>query len=573
MSEPFRRSLSDAAFEHALRLREVMRDWTKRSGNSVELRRADAVMFYRNGSRVHVVNPSASTSPEQLAEELRVEASNSSKGELFAQAQLVSGDSGFVVLDQQVAVPSAALADTSLVLHRVDLLLLEVSAGALWLAELKLATGDDLHEAVPQLELTSQLPGALKDPSGFVGEYRRVLAQKQKLGLLAPTLSITTDAVATALIIVGDRNQADARIVCWPSSPPEGLWCAFAHKQLPSRSSYSSLSTTLAEARSNPRRSGFAPRRSRHTEFAAAEDLRTGHLPPNAEVEAYFTQHSVAEHSHRSHPRSSQRLCTEVFGPARRSESGALGALSLAFREVADRAGLSSLEFTALDFEAPHFNCRATGCRMTLDVSQALGEGSKHTSLDVLLTGRAHRDGRAVSVCVGVEFKYTEPEFGACGGFVSSANESPSTCLAHPGGKDRACRLLEIRRTYLTPEVRRAWFRRDPLGSAGICELLGPQNQLFRSHFTTEAMAEKLEADESLFVVVWHEGNRALFEPEPSIPGIPAFTVGPAERYRQSLVPERAKRFGLVGLSQVIGAYRQLAQPPWLAPLTARYGL
>jgi hypothetical protein len=178
---------------------------------------------------------------------------------------------------------------------------------------------------------------------------------------------------------------------------------------------------------------------------------------------------------------------------------------------------------------------------------------------------------------VGVEFKYTEPEFGCCGGFASrGASEAERWACVHDvdARKDGCYLLSKERRRYLEPVERQQHFRIDPLATGEPCLLLGPANQLFRSHVMTRALARAMDYDGYGFLALYDGRNEVLFQPERRLPGLPQFRESAYERYCASLEPAVAQTIGrasiqelcqslLLGLGHV---------PAWARELDRRYG-
>jgi hypothetical protein len=189
------------------------------------------------------------------------------------------------------------------------------------------------------------------------------------------------------------------------------------------------------------------------------------------------------------------------------------------------------------------------------------------TRLDVLVEAEAPT---GEAVWVGVEFKYTEPEFGACGGFASPrySEVGRRACVEDSDDRAKHCHLLHVsRRSYLRD---RSLFTTDPLSASGPCPLVGSLNQLYRSHSVVRAWAKGAP---SLLAVVRHEHNPVLVEPERGLPGHAAPTLGPIERYRALLRPDAARTVGELTVAEVLTAYHaaDLGDTPWLRALVERY--
>ncbi len=116
----FARHLSDQSLAALQPHRTVLGAWSQRPRAAVHLRRGEALSFYLHGQRALQLRiPDGVPTPDALAAELdsqaaRILANPSPTSELSLQAGLVSalrGSADFVVVDEQIQVPSAALAD------------------------------------------------------------------------------------------------------------------------------------------------------------------------------------------------------------------------------------------------------------------------------------------------------------------------------------------------------------------------------------------------------------------------------------------------------------------------------
>lgn len=566
-SDRFRRHLSVRALSAAGTLSPLLVAWTREEGALVELRPRDTVSVYHRGRRalhlaglgspgttLAVADGEAAPLPlldaALLADAWRQACAAIDGGRRVPEREdvarlLSSGLTDLFVVDQEVQVPVAALDHVSAAGLRPDALLLD-TAGTLWLVEAKRADGADLHAVLPQLVATDGLPDALAGGrSVFIEHYREVLAQKAVLGLVPERLlSTSIRAIRTALVVIGRRGRALARIAAW-EAPPDGIWAAVVDEELGS-ADFTPLRALADEALRGVREGAVvpvAPRPSRWNEFTASEDERLAGQPPSPPLPdaltAYLAAHDAPAHSHAGHPRSSQRACLDAFAPAFIGGAGADALMVIvapAFRDL----GVVPVRLDAVDFEVPHQGlCRERGCAVAHDMRSLAGESDPRftTRLDVALAVKAERAGQTVRVLVGVEFKYTEPEFGCCGGFESEGNpdEGRRACLETGERADRCYLLRRKRRRYLAD---RSMFQADPLSTPGPCLLLGPANQLYRSHFVVRELARAWGFDDHLFIVVADERNTSLRDPEPAIPGHARPTTPPFDRYRDALRPE-----------------------------------
>ena len=609
----FHRHLSDRARRALAPHLPLVAAWLDRPGAAFHLRRGDCAAFMWWGQRAvaleglagrataHPFGADAVPLDASLPQVLHAAADrvdehlrrtrSSSAGELALQAGLVSAlhrsDADFLVLDEQVQVPRAALADPSLAGLRVDLALVERATGDLWLVEVKPADAADLDGPVlQQLDRTRGLPGALHGGAlVFVQALAQVLAQKAELGLLAAAPPTPSGAVRSASLSIGDPAQAAGRVACWTDGELRGLE-GLLHGHVaadcaPTRDAFRPLLAARDAALAGPR-VAHAPRRSRWNTFTAQQDhaqavwRRRAPSEPQlgpfqAQIEGYIAQHGVRAHAHLDHPRSSQAACLQLFAPARWGD--AQGALA-AVLDGATPEGLRIEGLDAVDFEAPHVDCDPADCAVAADMAALVGEhtGRVVTGLDALVRARGRRDGRPVRVLIAVEFKYSEVEFGCCGGFVSRAFDEAGrrACVDRPAARRVHCHLLvKHRRGYLQDT---SMFVADPLEAPGPCLLLGPVNQPYRSHFTARALAASLGFEEVVYAVVADARNPALNQPARPLPGHRS-QGAPLDAYRAALRPELAG--GVIELSaqDLVAAYRAAAPTePWLEALVDRYG-
>jgi hypothetical protein len=602
----FARHLSSDSMATLQPLRATFADWLTLPRATVHLRRGEAVALYLRGQRAMSLEglggaPSAvpfkgaalksldGLDAELASARKRIEeeaAERSTSLELDLQAGLgaaMRGDGEFVLLDEQVQVPAVALIDPAGPRTRVDLACVERSTGDVWLVEVKPARSADLASSVlEQLVRTLALPERLTGrTSAFLSTYRKVLAQRFKLGLCSGSPVTLSGRVKAVLVTIGRVEDARGRIACWPSLP-EGLddvvHAHLAPDEPLSLAACRSLEQTFDDALTQPR-NAFAPRRPRWNKFTAEEDKAqaawsTSHPqrhqlgPFHAELTAYMNDHHVRPHGHLNHPRSSQAACMQLFAPALQGEPGARQALA-AVLDAAAGDGLKILEVEALDFEAPHPSCAPSDCGAHADMLALVGESGKVvTGLDVFLRARGERDGAEVVVWVAVEFKYTEVEFGCCGGFVSRGFDEAGKAACLDGSLDRRgqCYLLQRHgRAYLKDTD---MFDESPLDSAEPCLLLGPVNQLYRGHFLAKAWADE-HGGEALYVVVADGRNKNLHQgPLPLAGG----GHGPAvDAYKAALRPDLRDAVFEIHAQAVVAGYRGGCSGGWLDALSDRY--
>ena len=614
----FRRHLSNGPAIQALALfRSHISAWLRRPRATFNLRTNDGAAFYYRGQRALAFErlgttrakatrfrqgsgpmPSRADTPSLL--ECAVEAIDRHLGsrspELDLQAGVVAAlavpGSDFLPLDEQIAVPSGALNDETYRGKRVDLLIVERATGDLWLVEVKPAEADDLDGPVlTQLRLAAGLPGALSaGTTAFVDEYRRILSQKEAVGATFGLVPPLSGEIRTGCLAIGNGDEARARIACWddpPNAPSGAVVGVVPADEAPVTSDFISLAEGRKTALAGPR-APYAPRRPRWNDFTAEQDEQQAAWrkvaggadqlgPYRAEIDDYLGDHRVKRHGHLGHPRSSQAACLQLFAPLLASgPAEAKQAVASVLTEQLDGSGLRVEAIRECHFEAPHTReCRPKDCRCKADMVTLVGERTQvTTSVDTLLFAEGRRGERDVEILIGIEFKYTEPEFGCCGGFVSDGNDRDGqrACLHQSSKRPDLCYLLtKHRRKYLQDA---SMFARDPLSIPGPCLLLGPVNQLYRSHYTVRALARKLDIPEALFFVVYDGRNPSLFAPARTIPGSSVPPVDPFEEYHRALKPELRGDLGRLTAQGVTAAYRRVLSTPsvWLEALSERYG-
>jgi hypothetical protein len=616
----FQRCLTAESLHRVEGWKSQLQAWQDRAGNCIELRPNETVTFYRHGqsalelqflgSRVKARTFGTRGTTDLQGDDLgtlleaatstisswMAERSSQEPWEIAQQAALIhtlrTPQAELVAIDQQLAIPAADLRAPGFERHRVDLVVLDRTTGDLWLLELKLATSPELDGLfLKQLAKTRALPGAFSGgEAGLSRHYQRLLAQKGQLGLLPEGLPALSGRIQTAGLVLGSDAAAAARIACWDAIP-EGLqdvrMAVCPPGEVPALHTFRPLQDlqkwSLAAARD-----AYAPRHPRHNSFTVEEDqqqahwstraeLSDAHLGPHASaILAQLKAHGVSPHSELDHPRSSQAACLQLFASACWGSDVAKQAWARALTNLIGAPGLELEEVTACEFEVPHGRqCRKLQRSCAVQGgSNLVGERKGGTRLDVWLELKGRRSGKEVRFGVGVEFKYTEPEFGTCGGFLSDGftETGRKACLGEIPGRVEQCYLLHAEgRHYLRD---RSWFEKEPLADGNPCLLLGPVNQLYRAHFLTAAFAQARALGDAHFFLVIHDGrNLELRAPERRLPAQPPFAEGPIERYREALVPSRRSTFGVATTQEILAVLTHHApDEPSLQALRTRYG-
>lgn len=616
----FKRFLNQTAFNKARQFKELFSDWQRNPGSIVHLRPDNCVAFYFMGqkafelgqlgatdefTKIFQCQPVRGLKPADLPAQLRqarkavtddIKKNKKDGLELSRQSllswELLRRNKEFTLLDEQVQIPQEALADKAQERTRVDLLLFERKTQLLALIELKLSESPDLDGPVlDQLKATRALPAALKGGAGtFIQHYQQLFAQKTALGLVTAELA-EIKGLSGGLIILGPAPAANARLACLdPSAIPEAAACALLPAGAPlAEAAFLPLLKQVEAALAGPR-PAYAPRKERWNDFtrladkeqaawAAIKPKQNQAGPFDALLAAYFEKNDLPVHPHIKQPRSSKAACAQVFAPvlakAPLAEAGLLKAIN---DNISPAWGVTLTAITDCHFEVPHSPVPGeTAAFPKADMQALTGEAGKfHTSLDAALAVTGTRDGKAVRALIGIEFKYTEPEFTACGGFTSESftEHGRRACLS--GGRGASCYLRhQEKRAYLKTEELDAMFGSpNPLDRAdGACLLLGPVNQLYRSHYAVLKLQERFKFDEALFLVVYDNRNLSLLTPERPSPGNrPA--LAPMERYKESLAARYKPTFAQLPVQSLVEACTAAVTrkpPTWLTKLKARY--
>jgi len=618
----FKRFLNQTAFNRAKGLEEHFSNWQSTPGSIVHLRPDNCVAFYYLGqkafelgrlgatdeyTRTFQKDPAKGVDPAALQEQLKlarravtehVKKNKKAELELSRQAalawDLLKRNKELTLLDEQVQIPQDALADKTHERTRVDLLVFEQKTGLLALLELKLSEDPDLDGAVAaQLKAARALPGAIKGGEKiFIQHYQQLFAQKAALGLVGSELADIKGISGKGLIILGDISTAYGRLACLDAASLPEAACALTPVAAPLKAAFLPLKEYVAAALAGPR-AAYAPRKERQNAFTRLADSEqkawAGIKPRQAQagafdsaLAAYSKQHNILLHNYAGRPRSSQTACMQAFGPAfAGNESAVAGLLNVLNAEIAPAWGVKADSIEACHFEVPHnFLPEEPGVNAfpKADMQVLAGEPGKfHTSLDCVLAVNGTRDGRGARALVGIEFKYSEAEFSVCGGFVSDGFNEPGrqACL-NGSGRGGLCYLRhQEKRLYLEKDELDILFNQpNPVDRTdGASLLLGPVNQLYRSHFTTLKLKEYFGFDEALFLVVYDARNKALLEPERRSPEIqPA--LGPLERYKESLADRYKPTFAHLPVQSIIAGYAATItkkSPPWLTKIKGRY--
>lgn len=278
------------------------------------------------------------------------------------------------------------------------------------------------------------------------------------------------------------------------------------------------------------------------------------------QLKDYLLSEKIAVHTEIQNMRSSQACCWNFLFPIRQN----LNAAHIALKQVLP--GVSRV--TAIEFEY-------TG---RLDVTAWLGEppggkrGQNRTSADAAIWWVDENDKPHITL---IEWKYTEKEFGTCGGYQSEDNNH----------KDK-CRTLDVQKfnqrsdcylaTWKNARTKRKYW--DHLRESGIdlsmylvssgCPFEGPFYQLMRLHLLGEYIAQEEKRDFSLVVICFKQ-NKELIK----LHGVGATTtVDVISAWKELLCTPQ--KIALSYIDDVAVDFQRAGlDNDWLAYLADRYGV
>jgi hypothetical protein len=620
----FKRFLNQTAFNRAKGLKEHFSNWQSTQGSIVHLRPDNCVAFYFMGqkafelgklgatdeyTRVFQKGPVKGVDAAALQEQLKtarraviddIKKNKKAGLEPARQAalawELLRRNKEFTLLDEQVQIPQDALAGKAQEQTRADLLLFEQKTGLLALIELKLSEDPDLDGAVAaELGAARSLPGAIKGGEKiFIQHYRQLFAQKAELGLVGAALADIKGMSGKGLIILGEAAAAYGRLACLDAAAvPENSGCALLAAAAPLKeAAFLPLKEQIAAALAGPR-AAYAPRQPRANAFtrrADAEQAVWGAIKPKPAqagafdnlLTSYSKKNGLALHTRAEHPRNSQTACAQALAPVfAGNESAVAGLLRVLNDQVAPSWGVKIGNVEECHFEVPHAPLPGDPGLTAFpkaDIKALTGEtGRARTSLDAALIVNGTKAGREVRALIGVEFKYAEAEFAPCAGFAAPDFAEPGrqACL-NGQGRGGLCQLRCQRKlpAFDTENLNAMFAAPNPVDApGGACLLLGPVNQLYRSHFAVLKLKEQFFFEEALFLVLYDERNQSLVAPErPSPENRPA--AGPLQRYKESLADRHKPTFAHLPVQRVIAGYAATITkkaPPWLTKIKSRY--
>ena len=277
----------------------------------------------------------------------------------------------------------------------------------------------------------------------------------------------------------------------------------------------------------------------------------------------YCADEDIAVHSEALNLRSSQVCCFNFMFPLRQDLVLAKKALLPMLPGVEEILGF---EF---EYTGPQ--------EQQKDISRWLGEpasgkrGQNRTSIDVAIFWKDREGRRCLTLA---EWKYTERQYGDCGGFRSTGNTKKEFCqsgMQSPADVRGNCYLTVGRNT------RTYW---DNLGEAGIdidkalagvegCPFRGPFYQLLRQYLLAARLRQTGHFDSVDVVSIGFRGNANLED-------VPAHLVPLGqtviEAWNSILLPP-VPRMRHVYVEDIMNSAGNSGDPDWREYIRGRYGV
>ena len=278
------------------------------------------------------------------------------------------------------------------------------------------------------------------------------------------------------------------------------------------------------------------------------------------QLNEYLQSERIAVHTEIQNMRSSQACCWNFLFPLRQN----LSVASIALKQVLP--GVSHV--AAIEFEY-------TGGP---DVTAWLGEpqggkrGQNRTSADAAIWWVDENDKPQITL---IEWKYTEKEFGTCGGYQSKDNNHKDKCrtLDVQEFNPRSDCYLATRKDNKTmrkywQHIREAGIDLSNFPSPTGCPFKGPFYQLMRLHLLGEYVAQVERRDFSLVVICFKQ-NRELIKLHSADT---ASSVDVLASWRKLLkVPQK---IALSYIGDIYADFRSTRfDEGWLTYLADRYGV
>jgi hypothetical protein len=277
-------------------------------------------------------------------------------------------------------------------------------------------------------------------------------------------------------------------------------------------------------------------------------------------VVEYSHASNIAIHSEFLNLRSSQACCFNVLFPLRLDPELARVALEPVLPGVREVFRIE-FEYTGPDDD---------GATEWLGEPAGGQRGQNRTSIDAAVWW-TEGDRKLLTF---IEWKYTERNYGTCGGYASDGNKQKHLCQsldAQRGDPSSTCYLTHGRNT------RRYWGRLDDahidlsaLSGRKGCPFMGPFYQLMRQHLLAAYCREHEAVGEVYVASIGFRGNQSLHELPADLRGLGA-TVEDAWNGCLRDVPPMTHVNVEAVMERIKASPR--ADQAWLAYLEERYGL
>lgn len=309
---------------------------------------------------------------------------------------------------------------------------------------------------------------------------------------------------------------------------------------------------------------------SKNKNYSYPHILPEGHIEHNfaprlfPSLKAYLDSCDIQLHSEILNLRSSQACCWNFFFPLRQDIGIASKALELLLPNVKEVADIE-LEYTGPD-----------GTTVWLGEPPGGKRGQNRTSADATIW---YTDDLGHNHLTVIEWKYTEAEFGTCGGYNSDGNRQKDKCTNLSARNISSGRDCYLAKGDSPERSRRYW---EHLNFAGIslspfkgktgCPFIGPFYQLMRLHLLAAyARSQDRNIDQVEVAVVCFKGNSHLPKITNNLGWLAASVP---EAWRRLLTD--GSSFRIVFIEDIIRdacKHAEIRDSIWMQYFSERYGL
>ena len=221
----------------------------------------------------------------------------------------------------------------------------------------------------------------------------------------------------------------------------------------------------------------------------------------------HFEEEKIALHKEFANLRSSQVCCLNFLFPLRTT----LDAAAFALRPLLP--GVVKVEEIEFEYTGPD------GATCWLGEPSGGKRGQNRTSADAAVWW-ANTEGH--SRLTLIEWKYTERQFGTCGGLASDGNQRKDRCRQRADGAEPPWECYLVSGDSNRTE-RKYWKHLHAAGinltpyEGELCPFAGPFYQLMRLHLLAAYCAQQGMADRADVSAIHFKGNTALDQPSPEL--------------------------------------------------------